>query len=439
MNRKERREKKNDIKILENVVTIINQYLPLKEELNKLTDNRNQSYVKYELKVIIMVQLLGYISEHKSMRSMTNTFNTQRTIENICEILEISIDELPHYDTINDALAKIKLEEFREMIKNILYELIRNKMLDKYRIKNKYFQIIVDGTGLASFNHRHCKHCLKKVYKNEDGTIKEIKYSHYVLEAKLAVGNMVFSIDSEFVENENENVAKQDCELNAFKRMCVRIKKFFKRLPMIITGDSLYSCSTVANICKTNKWEYVLRFKKDRIATLGENLEGLEKIYDKENKSIKLETRFWNNVHSGNNSKYNPYREYNVIEFYEHKEDKTIEFIWITSFEITNKNVQELILVGRKRWKIENEGFNEQKNGTFDIEHLYSHDNNAMKIHYLIIQIAHIVRQLLENGIKIIEELKMTKKEVSVLIKEALTKHKIRCNQALKRIQLRFD
>ena len=435
MNRKEKREKKKEIKILDNVVTIINQYLPLKKELIKLTDMRNQSYVKYELKIIVMVQLFGYISEQKSMRKMTNKFNTKETIENICEILKINVDELPHYDTINDALSKIDLEEFRSIIKNIIYELIRNKMFDKYRVKNKYFQIVVDGTGLASFNHRHCKHCLKKVYKNADSTIKEVRYYHYVLEAKLVIGNMVFSIDSEFVENENEDIAKQDCELNAFKRMCERIKSFFKRLSIIISGDALYACSTVVDICKKNNWEYVIRFKKERISTLGENLDGLEKIYDKENNSCKIISRFWNKVHSGNSI----CREYNIIEFYEYKKNKIIEFIWITSFEITNKNIQDLILVGRKRWKIENEGFNEQKNGTFDIMHLYSHDSNAMKIHYLIIQIAHIIRQLLENGIQIIKELKMTKKEVSDLFKDALTQTKICCNQPLKRIQLRFD
>lgn len=44
------------------------------------------------------------------------------------------------------------------------------------------------------------------------------EYSTYVLEAKLVVGDLVFSIGSEFVENEDENVTKQDCEIKAFKQ-----------------------------------------------------------------------------------------------------------------------------------------------------------------------------------------------------------------------------
>ena len=35
---------------------------------------------------------------------------------------------------------------------------------------------------------------------------------------------MVFSIATEFIENEDENVDKQDCEINAFKRLQVQLK-----------------------------------------------------------------------------------------------------------------------------------------------------------------------------------------------------------------------
>lgn len=53
-----------------------------------------------------------------------------------------------------------------------------------------------------------------------------------------------------------------------------------------------------------------------------------------------------------------------------------------------------MIAAGRGRWKIENEGFNNQKNGIYDIEHLNSRNSNAMKNHYLLIQIAVVLMQL---------------------------------------------
>ena len=112
--------------------------------------------------------------------------------------------------------------------------------------------------------------------------------------------------------------------------------------------------------------------------------------------------------------------------------------MWITSFKITQKNKEELVYYGRQRWKIENEGFNMQKNGTFDIEHIYSMNYNAMKAHYFFIQFAHTIRQLLEKGLKYVKELKMSIKEVSAAITQTLTQTLI--NQiGHKQIQLRFS
>ena len=52
---------------------------------------------------------------------------------------------------------------------------------------------------------------------------------------------MVFSIGSEFVENETENVSKQDREISALKRLAKKIKKEYPRLKIIIGADALYA------------------------------------------------------------------------------------------------------------------------------------------------------------------------------------------------------
>lgn len=49
MNRKEKREKKEKINVLNDLVSIIRQYFPeLVNKFNGLTDLRNQSYVVYQ-------------------------------------------------------------------------------------------------------------------------------------------------------------------------------------------------------------------------------------------------------------------------------------------------------------------------------------------------------------------------------------------------------
>ena len=429
MNRRERRNLKKEINIFSDVVNILKQYFPkLVDKFEKLTDTRHQSYIEYQMSVITITRLLGLLCGIKSMRNTTEKLNTEETIKNISNLLGIELEEIPHYDTINNVFENIEIEELRKIQKYMVIALIRSKMFDKYRYKGKYFQIVIDGTGIMSFKEKHCKHCLKRTYNKGTEEEKTIYY-HYVLEAKLVVGDIVISLDSEFVENEKEDVEKQDCELRAFYRMAKRIKKEYPKLPIIISGDALYACEPVITTCKENKWEYILRLKEERLKLLGEEIKCLEKAEKQE------EIKYWNNLKYG---EVRTEKEANVIKYYEKKKEIITEFMWITSFKITEKNKKELAYYGRQRWKIENEGFNMQKNGTFDIEHIYSMNYNAMKAHYFFIQFAHTIRQLLEKGLKYVKELKMSIKEVSASITQTLTTT-ITNLTGNKQIQLRFS
>ena len=84
---------------------------------------------------------------------------------------------------------------------------IRNKMLKKYNIRGKYYHIVVDGTGLATSKKKYNANCL---VKNKT--------------------------------DKKENVSKQDCEINAFKRLAKKIKTSYPRLKIIIGADALYRC-----------------------------------------------------------------------------------------------------------------------------------------------------------------------------------------------------
>lgn len=149
MNRKEKRVKKKELNILQEVINVIYQYFP--ELINKfegLTDLRNQSYVTYQMKLIFMVRLMGLICEIKTMNELTRELNTEEAIENIAQICGLELDEIPHCDTINDVFKNIKVEEIEKIRKYMVVRLIRSKMLDKYKIRNRYYHIVVDGTGL---------------------------------------------------------------------------------------------------------------------------------------------------------------------------------------------------------------------------------------------------------------------------------------------------
>ena len=72
---------------------------------------------------------------------------------------------------------------------------------------------------------------------------------------------------------------------------------------------------------------------------------------------------------------------------------------WVTDIRPTEGNVHELAnRGGRARWKIENEGFNDQKTHDYDLEHVYGNHPNAWKNYYQLLQIAHMIVQLMCCG-----------------------------------------
>ena len=429
--RKQKREKLKEINFFEEFLRIKKHFFKeLIPKLRYVKDNRHQSYIEYGTDIILFVMIMKNITALESMNQMTTEFNKDECINNIAKTLGYEeLDELPHYDTINDFLKRLKPAEIEKIRDYMIRELFKKRCLEKYRLLDKYWTIAVDATGLATFREKHCDHCLKREYKNEDtGEVEKTIYFHYVLEAKLVVGNMVFSIDTEFIENE-EVYEKQDCEIEAFKRLAKRLKKKYKRLPICILGDSLYAVEPIFQICKNNRWRYIFTFKEGRTKSIWEEFQELKE----------LETNYFKGCTWVNTIGYQK-SLVNVVEAKLTENEKEKNFCYITNLAINKNNVEKIVAAGRSRWKIENEGFNNQKNIKNNIEHLCCLDPNAMKIHYLLVQIADILRQLFEQGYELIRDIKSTIKEISSRLLESFRKEFLTIEDIKKlnrRIQIR--
>lgn len=71
----------------------------------------------------------------------------------------------------------------------------------------------------------------------------------------------------------------------------------------------------------------------------------------------------------------------------------------------------EVAEYGRRRWKIENEGFNIQKRQGNNLEHRYSHNYPATKNHYYLIQISHMIARIIEGWKKIWEGIQQSREK----------------------------
>lgn len=427
MNRKERRKLRKDKDLVKELYSIINKYLPrLLDMFDSLTDTRNQSYVTYKMKTICVTRLFGLLCGLTTMTDISSDdFNSDNCIKNLSNICNQDLEELPYWETIQDVFMEIKTDELRNIQKYIVKALIRSKMFDKYRF-NGCFQLLFDGTGLSNHDYNLNNNCL--IRKHKDG---KISYYKYVLECKLVVGNIVISLDSEFIENEKmlTDKQKQDCETNAFKRMIKRIKKNYPKYKFIITGDGLYATAPIIKLCKRYNWHYIFNLKPDRLKEINETFE--------DNINYKNETTH-KDYYLSTNIKYKGII-LSAFKYIETKKKKTTIFRYISDLDIKNSNIKEVVSMGRKRWKIENEGFYTQKHRTFNISHLNSRNDTAMKNHYFFIQFAHTIRQLLEQGNLLIKSLKLKIKEVSKLLLKALTSNTSDLNNLKTKFQLRFD
>ena len=416
MGRKEERIKKqmekNPIVECNNVQR---KYYPeLFQMFRDTTDPRHQSYIVYSNKVMLGTLYYKGIAGITSMQEMTSHFNQQNVVNNLSSFLETEPGEyLPHYVTENEFLERLSPLELQRVIQNMVYQMIRRKSFNDGRFMKKWL-IMIDGTELYNGSRKLNEKCLERHY-NKGTEQEKVNYYQGVLEAKIYFGeSLLCSIASEFIENNgedaerqknmNEEERKQDCERKAFYRLSKKLKAAFPRLPIILLLDSLYASEPVMELCRRNDWDYIIRYKKGSIPSIAEEYENIpEKEWSGRAEYI-------------NEIDYNGYKV-NVLKFYEEKmekgEKKRTDFQWLTNIKITEKNAVRLAEVGRKRWKIENEGFNRQKNWQSDITHACSFKEQAQKNHYLMQQISDFMKQLYEYYYLKKNEIKKKQKNIS--------------------------
>ncbi|MCF6333289.1 MAG: hypothetical protein L3J11_08390 [Draconibacterium sp.] len=176
---------------------------------------------------------------------------------------------LPSTDAMEDLFRLLEGPQLERLKSVLIKELIEKKVFHKFRFMGKRYFVAIDGTGVSTYKSNYCGGCTSKTSKNGVST-----YFHNVLEAKLVTSNdMSVSIATEWVQNENgKEYDKQYCELKAFKRLAVKLKKMYPRLPLVILADGLYANQTFFKICKDNGWGFIVTFKDGNLPSVNEEI-----------------------------------------------------------------------------------------------------------------------------------------------------------------------
>jgi hypothetical protein len=363
--------------------------------LSELPDPRDQSKITYDPKHLLWIGFLLFLLHLESRRQLRFERATDFFHHNLIILAETGEETIADPDTLEHYLRKLPQEAFAKLPVQMVQRLIRMKVLDSYRL-NGFFLVAIDGSGQLVYNERHCAHCLHRTDSKSGKTV----YFHPVLEAKLVTANgFAFSVATEFIENPGEKYDKQDCELKAFYRLEKTLKARFPRTPLCLLLDAIYAGKPVFDICKANHWEFFITFKEGSMPALYQEARALLELSPRNEKVVS---------HVDKKQKFRwveslPYEGHDLKAIFcgETRDSAAPPglFAWLTNFAVTKHNVEKLANNGgRLRWKIENEGFNTQKNGGYALEHSFSGVPNAAKNYYFLLQIAHLLNQLMAKG-----------------------------------------
>ena len=355
---------------------------------------------EYSIAEIVAGGLFMFLFKETSRNSYNNDRREVRFRKNFHKHFGLN---LPQADTTDEVLRHLVPEELEDLKAHLVSGLIEQKIFRKFRFLGQYLLVAVDATGHASFEQRHCNHCLTKTSKKTG----VITYFHYVLEAKIVSSSgLAISLASEYIQNDpGRDFEKQDCEQKAFVRLAEKIKKYFPRLPICVLGDGLYPNNTVFDICAKNNWAFIITLKDGNLKTFQEEVRLLSATASKRSVYIKgtvsqttLEYAFLNDIeYDGRYFSWIECRE--TIVKINSKNPPQQRFVYITNIAQNQHNVVETAGMGRLRWKIENEGFNTQKNLGYALQHKFSRvSSTAMQNYYQLIQIAHMINQLVEQS-----------------------------------------
>src|SRR6266498_659345 len=357
----------------------------------------------------LIPEVQRWVREHKRIKPLLRHIS-QLALAQIQTHSKTQQTSLPVHKTLDHFLGHVGSPALGQLRNHCVRQLIRNKVLDRFRFDGE-FVIATDGTGYLFFKERHCPHCL------EHSNGSSLYYLHPVLEAKIVHPcGLALSIGTEFIEHPfpekaaaapakltDYELVKQDCELKAFLRLAPELKMAFPQTPFCLATDSLMACGPVLRVCQTHGWSFVLTFKPGRTPALWADFQGLLKLAPQNRLTRTLPDKTRQSFRWANDLCYTDSegRTHTVhaLVCEETCDGQTQTYSWITNKRLSAANAPSVAdYGGRVRFKIENQGFNIQKNSGLNLEHAYSMGPDTLKCFYYLLQIAHLFLQMLEMG-----------------------------------------
>ena len=409
------------------VKKILHCHFPdLPSRLSSLQDPRRSE--QYTIEELVMSAVVLFLLKCDSRNSFNNRYWDANFRENYRRLFGL---HLPHMDAVNDLFEAMPPEELEDVRCRLINVLIEKRVFHKFRFFGKSFCIAIDATGIYNWGKDPCEK-VREFALTKESCKGKVSYFSNVLEAVLICKNGAsIPIMSEWIANEGQDYDKQDCELNAFKRLSVRLKKYFPRLNVTILADGLYSNISLMNICKKYGWKFVSVFKDGNLPSVWTEVDTLLPLAG----AAECHQQWIRNSTHRITRKYRwikniDYQKHNIVwiecvqesvrtktdsQTGEKASEKAGEktenrFVFLTNLEVTRDNVASIVEAGRARWCIENH-FNTQKNRGGSLHHKFNrNDFTAMKNWHNIRQLTCQIDELVKHTSELAQLMKENEK-----------------------------
>lgn len=294
------------------------------------------------------------------------------------------ITNLPGDTALREGLDEVLPGELQKQFKVQLDVLREEGVFEERKVLGKYLSVSVDGTGHYCSGEKGCPQCMVKTHSSGKQS-----FYHQMLGAVAVfpTQSTVFPVACEPIVKQDGS-SKNDCELNASKRIIPQIRRMLPEEEIIAIFDALYINGPHIKALGAERIRYIIGSKGQTYVDVQ-----VQRLREKD----ELHTLQWNNgkkictTSYANSLILNGQHQDVLTNYFEYSEvdSKTGEQIffstWITDIPISDEHVKELIEVARSRWKIENETFNTLKNQGYHFGHNYGHGKKYLATNFAIL------------------------------------------------------
>ena len=358
----------------------------------KVTDTRS-SNKSFKLVDLLSIGFAIFSLKDSSISSFTEQYSVRA--ENLKRIY--GIEALPGETALREGLDAVDSRELQGLFKAPLEVLQTKGVLAERKVLGNYSVVSIDGTGHYCSGKKECPKCMVKNHRNGTKT-----YYHQLLGAVLVhpEQSTVFPVTCEAIVKQDGHT-KNDCELNASKRIIPQIREMLPEEEIITVFDALYINAPHIKALGAENMRYIIGTKSQTYVDVQvEQLRKEGKLNKEqwEDDTIVGTAYFANDLilNGANQEMSTNYFEYTEVD--KESGEQLFYSTWTTDIVITSENIKELVAVARSRWKIENETFNTLKNQGYHLEHNYGHGKKNLATNLAILTfLAFLVDQITQH------------------------------------------